>query len=128
MLERTQRLAIALTQNPKVINPNKPPAIRKKYTQLLYDHAPILAVSLNDLREPAKLEPMKLRVFGEPTKKNPIRLNPKAKEFVLKEVKAVTEAGLVFETGSDWASPTFAVPKPRSEKMRLVIDYRGLNA
>ena len=79
-------MSIALSQNPKVINPQKPAEVRKLYKQLLFDHAPILAVSLNDLREPAKLEPMKIRVFGEPTKKNPIRLNPKAKEFVLKEV------------------------------------------
>ena len=128
VLERAQRVAIALQQNAKVINPEKPPEVRRKCLQLLLDHAQVLAVSLLDLKEPAKLEPMHIKVFGEPSRKNPIRLNPKAKEFVLKEVAAVQEAGLVCETGSDWASPTFAVPKPRSEKLRLVIDYRGLNA
>lgn len=44
------------------------------------------------------------------------------------EIKEVSEVGMVYETGSDWAAPTFAVPKPRSEKLRLVIDYRGLNS
>lgn len=71
---------------------------------------------------------MRIRTFGEPVKRNPIRLPQNHRDFVRKEVQAVQEAGMVFEGGSDWASATFCVPKPRSDKLRLVIDYRSLNA
>lgn len=74
LLERTQRVNIALTLNPKIINPELGSSDRIKYLQLLYSHAPILAISLADLKEPANVEPMHIRTFGQPIKRNPIRL------------------------------------------------------
>ena len=71
---------------------------------------------------------MHIQVFGEPVKRNPIRLADAHQKFVLKEVADVIKAEIVFETGSDWASATFCVAKPHSSKLHLIIDYRGLNA
>ncbi len=36
--------------------------------------------------------------------------------------------GLIMKGPTPWASPCFTVPKPRSTKLRTVIDYRLLNA
>lgn len=48
-------------------------------------------------------------------------------QFVREEIKAVKDVGLAKVMHTPWASPCFPVPKPRSSKMRLVIDFRGLN-
>lgn len=48
-------------------------------------------------------------------------------KFVREEIKAVKDIGLAKVMHTPWASPCFPVPKPRSEKLRLVIDFRGLN-
>ena len=36
--------------------------------------------------------------------------------------------GLVSVGSGPWATPAFAVPKPRSTKLRLVVNYKGTNA
>ena len=36
--------------------------------------------------------------------------------------------GLVSVGSGPWAAPAFAVPKPRSTKLRLVVNYKGTNA
>lgn len=48
-------------------------------------------------------------------------------KFVRDEVKAVKDIGLAKVMHTPWASPCFPVPKPRTVKLRLVIDFRGLN-
>jgi hypothetical protein len=93
--------------------------------QLLFDHATILAISLADLAEPADVEPMHIRTFGQPVKRNPIRLALAHRKFVEEEVRAITEAGLVFEGESDWSSSTFCVQKAGTTKLRLVQDLRA---
>ena len=63
-VERVQRVEIAFRLNPGIINPELPESNKRLYRQLLYDFAGILAVSLADLREPARVEPMHIRTFG----------------------------------------------------------------
>ena len=36
--------------------------------------------------------------------------------------------GLVSVGSGPWAAPDFAVPKPRSTKLGLVVNYKGTNA
>lgn len=43
------------------------------------------------------------------------------------EFKELKRVGLIRDEATPWASPCFCVPKPRSEKLRVVIDYRMLN-
>ena len=45
-----------------------------------------------------------------------------------KEIAATHAVGLTKPATTPWASPCFPVPKPHSDKLRLVIDYRQLNA
>lgn len=48
-------------------------------------------------------------------------------KFVRDEVKAVKEIGLAKVMHTSWAAPCFPVAKAGSGKLRLVIDFRGLN-
>lgn len=48
-------------------------------------------------------------------------------KFVREEVKTVKDLGLAKVMHTSWASPCFPVTKPRTTKLRLVIDFRGLN-
>jgi hypothetical protein len=48
-------------------------------------------------------------------------------KFVRDEVKAVKAIGLAKDMHTPWASACFPVAKPKSDKLRLVIDFRGLN-
>lgn len=73
------------------------------------------------------MEPFKVETFGEPAHRPPIRLSPAHRKFVRDEFQAVKDAGLAKSMHTPWASPCFPVPKPRSEKLRLVIDFRALN-
>lgn len=73
------------------------------------------------------MQPFKVETFGDPSYRQPIRLAPAHMKFVRDEIKAVKEIGLAKVMHTSWASPCFPVAKPRSEKLRLVIDFRGLN-
>jgi hypothetical protein len=71
---------------------------------------------------------MRIKTFGQPVKRNPTRLAQMHRNFVQQEVAAAAKANLVYEGGSEWASSAFCVTKPRSTKLRLVLDYRSVNA
>ena len=43
------------------------------------------------------------------------------------EIAQHEKHGLILKGPTPWASPCFTVPKPRSTKLRTVIDYRPLN-
>jgi hypothetical protein len=82
---------------------------------------------LDDITGEKDVEPFVVETFGEPAHRPPIRLSPAHRQFVRDEFKAVKDAGLAKSMHTPWASPCFPVPKPRSEKLRLVIDFRALN-
>ena len=63
-LHRLQRLAASERKNPNMVHPSVPTTHRAKYYQLLYDWAPIIAVSLEDLKTPANVPAMSIRTFG----------------------------------------------------------------
>ena len=71
---------------------------------------------------------MVIRTFGQPMTRPPIRLPPAHRDFLRTELAAARQAGLICTGASPWSSPSFVVPKPWSTKLRVVLDYRWLNA
>ena len=76
----------------------------------------------------ADVAPFEIHTFGPPVSRTPIRTSPAHSKFVREEIATLRKHGLVRDMATPWAAPCFPVPKPRSTKLRLVIDYRGLNA
>ena len=74
------------------------------------------------------MAPFEIHTFGPPASRPPIRVSPAHAKFVRDEVATLHTHGLISNTSTPWAAPCFPVPKPRSDKLRLVIDYRALNA
>ena len=65
---------------------------------------------------------------SKPVNKFPYRMNPQARKQMDDIVQEQLRQGLIEETfDGDWASPPLLVRKANGS-MRLVIDYRGLNA
>ncbi|RWS26144.1 pol polyprotein-like protein [Leptotrombidium deliense] len=57
----------------------------------------------------------------------PYRLSATEREIVDDFVKELVDAGICSPSLSPWAFPIVLVPKPGSDKPRMVIDYRRLN-
>ena len=85
------------------------------------------ASSLADLVEPVRVEPCIVHTIGSPYKSLFIRLNDPHLAFMRKEVNKMIKWGLVSVGSGPWAALAFAVPKPRSSKLRLVVNYKGTN-
>jgi hypothetical protein len=68
--------------NPGMINPELKSHERKLYLNLFYEFADVLALSLQDIQHPALIEPMKIKTFGQPVKRNPTRLAQMHRSFV----------------------------------------------
>lgn len=126
-LKRLARLANILKANPKIVNPELKPADQALYYQVLHDYVDVFALKMGDIATPANVPPFKIRTFGPPTYKPPIRCSPKHAEEIRKQVKKLTEFLLVTHCETPWAAPCFLVAKALSEKLRMVIDYRLLN-
>lgn len=127
-LARLARMAKVIATNPTIVNPKLPTAAQAAYYQVVHDHVEAFALSLEDLKVPANVRPFHIRTFGPPAARPPIRAAPAHAAFIRNEVQDLRAAGLVRTEATPWSAPCFAVPKPRSEKLRLVTDYRPLNA
>ncbi len=127
-IRRLTRLAAILEQNPAIVNTELSSPQQAPYYQAIHDYVDVFALSLEDLREPAKTEPFHIHTFGAPTHKPPIRCSPAHAKLIRDEIQTLKDVGLVKCVPTPWASPCFLVPKPHSDKLRLVIDYRLLNA
>ena len=75
-MQRLQRLAAAARSHPDIVCPELGALDAAKYWHQFYLHAPILAHTLSDISEPARVEPMRIRTFGTPVHRPPIRLPP----------------------------------------------------
>ena len=69
-----------------------------------------------------------IHTIGIPYKAPFIRLSDTHLTFVRNEVAQMIKYGLVTVGSGPWAAPAFAVPKPRSTKLCLVVNYKGTNA
>ncbi len=127
-LQKLNKLARILQLNPDIVNKKLPPHHRAPYFQALHDHLAAFALDLEDLHTPADVTPFTITTFGPPVSRPPIRTSPAHTTFVRSEISTLKEHGLIRHDTTPWAAPCFPVPKPRSDKLRLVIDYRGLNA
>ncbi len=127
-VRRLTRLAAILEQNPEIVNTKLTSAQKAPYYQAIHDFVDAFALSLEDLRTPAKTEPFHIHTFGAPTHKPPIRCSPAHAKLIREEIQTLKDVGLVKCVPTPWASPCFLVPKPHSDKLCLVIDYRLLNA
>ena len=126
-LNRLHRLAEVVNFHPDIVNKKLTREEQGLYFQVLHDHLGAVAITLGDIVGEKDVEPFHVHTFGDPCYKPPIRLSPAHAKFVRDEFAAVKELGLAKNMHTPWASPCFPVPKPRSEKLRLVIDFRGLN-
>ena len=66
-----------------------------------------------------------IRTIGSPVNLSPIRLSDVHLQFMRKEVGEMIKHGLVAVGNGPWAAPAFTVPKPRSTKLRSVVNYKG---
>ena len=83
---------------------------------------------MHDISQPAAVAPMQIRTFGTPVHRPPIRLPLDQAAFVRKEIQEARAATLMHPGPSPWSSACFAVPKPHSDKLRMVLDFRWVNA
>ena len=104
-------------------SPPLPPAVQ----QLLEDFPDVQ-------QEPSSLPPERLHQHkiplvegAEPVRKSPYRLQPRELQHLRDCINTWLAKGWVRPSTSSWASPVFFVSKKNGE-LRLVVDYRGLNA
>src|SRR3990167_101365 len=69
---------------------------------------------------------------AKPFKSKPFRLSPVETQYLKKLMNKYKERNWIRESESEWASPTFLVPKKSFDsdgnpEFRLVIDYRKIN-
>jgi hypothetical protein len=126
-LAKLHRLKEIIDFHPTIVNPTLTKQDQSYYFQVLHDCVHAIAIVLEDIVGEKDVEPFKVETFGEPAHRPPIRLSAPHRQFVRDEFAAVKGAGLAKSMHTPWAAPCFPVAKPRSDKLRLVIDFRGLN-
>ena len=84
VLRGAQKLKIMLTLNPKTVNPQLDATTRAAYLQVVFNHQDVIASSLADLVEPARVEPCVIRTIGSPVYLPPIRLSDVHLQFIRK--------------------------------------------
>ena len=88
---------------------------------ILREYPDVMGVALDQLRRPAKLNPIELTLTDPNTK--PVRISfhrrSQAERIFLKEETArLQQAGIIRPSTSPWSSPTMVVPKPNGGKRR----------
>ena len=116
-----------LKEHPDIVNQKLAPEDAWHYYQVLHDHVEVIALDMADLAQPAHTPPFQIHTFGPPSYKPPIRCSPTHAQYMREEIAQLEKHGLIMRGPTPWASPCFLVPKPRSEKLRTVIDFRLLN-
>lgn len=70
---------------------------------------------------------IKLKTDAEPVAHRPRRLSPDEEKEVRQEIEELTNMGVIRQSNSPWAAPIVCARKSNG-KLRLAIDFRGLNA
>ena len=63
-----------------------------------------------------------------PISEKPRRLHPKARDFCFENIDELLAKGIIQISNSPWSAPITVVPKPRSDKLRMCLDFRRLNS
>ena len=124
---RLGRLANIIAAHPDIVNQQLTPQDRAPYFQAIHDHVGAFALDMGDLATPAHTPPFEIHTFGPPCHKPPIRLSPPHAKVLREQLNELLAHALVDTRPTPWASPAFLTPKPRSDKLRMVIDFRQLN-
>ena len=120
-------MANILEANPSIVNLALGEADKAPYYQVIHDHVGAFGLDMGDLAKPAHTPPFEIHTFGPASHKPPIRLSPPHAKVMNDQLTELLTNKLVVKGPTPWASPAFLTPKPRSEKLRTVIDFRQLN-
>ena len=71
---------------------------------------------------------LELKPGSQPRTYNPIRGGGIKEEEMTKKINGFLHKGWIVQSHSAWVARGFLVPKPGTDKWRLVIDYRYLNS
>ena len=125
---KEQLLAQVKTQIAKSVNVNLPPAERKNYIDMLYQHVDVFSTSQHDIgRTDTVVHDVKVR-DREPVYTQQYRLPFEQLQIIRDHVGAWLKSGVVERAHSKYNSPIFCVPKKEGQGYRPVLDYRKLNA
>lgn len=102
-------------------------ACKAKLFKLLKDKANCFSSGDSDLGL-THLGEMRIQLKTDvPIYYRPYRLSHKERELVRDKVRTLSEAGVIRESESAYASPIVLIPK-KSGEIRMCVDYRALNA
>lgn len=71
---------------------------------------------------------IELKPGSEPPHFNPYRVTPLEDEEMKRQLKLLQDDGWIQDSDSPFAAPILFVKKPGTDKLRLCVDYRALNA
>ena len=107
------------------------PEVQHYRDKLLQDFADVLAESLPPLKNTTH-PPSRIRLQpgkeNDPPFKKAYRMSSSELEALRKQLDELLEKGYIRPSASPYGAPVLMVPKPHQPgKLRLVIDYRGIN-
>ena len=98
----------------------------EKLRVLLAKRLNILAISKDELTQ-ADVEPFRIDLQDTtPSFVKALRYNPTLTKFVVDEVQALLDKGLIYPVDSPWAAKVILAPK--GESWRMCLNYVALNA
>ena len=98
----------------------------EKLRVLLAERLNILAISKDELTQ-ADVEPFRIDLQDTtPSFEKALRYNPTLTKFVVDEVQALLDKGLIYPVDSPWAAKVILAPK--GESWRMCLNYVALNA
>ena len=104
-----------------------PPIEKQQIEELLQQNNLLFATELHELRVCSILKYRIPTGTAEPIKRRQYRLQRHYQKFMEEEVDKLLKNGLIQPSFSSWSAPGIVVPK-KNGKLRLCMDYRGLNS
>ena len=112
----------------KAIAPTASPQARDFYTRILTEFSDIVSADQHDLGRSDALKHTIELSDNMPVYTQQYRLPLEQVRLVRDHLHAWLKAGIVEKSRSKYNSPVFCVPKKDTNKLRVVLDYRKLNA
>jgi hypothetical protein len=105
-----------------------PEEYRDKYLQLLYRYKKVISISKADLGRSRTYHHRIHLKDPRPVYQPQFPLKPDHQAFIENTLEDWLKLGVVRKTKSLYNSPIFCVPKKNGQGLRIVQDFRGLNA